>query len=280
MRLPRGSRPLLYNVRHMSSPRHSPRDGSRRYHDRVARQYDAIYDDPYWEFHDEFTWRAIKPHVPRDLTAQCLDLGCGTGKWGLKLLKSGFATTFVDHAAAMIEQARAKVEAMGNKAKKATLVVADIVDLKPALADGQFSLTLAMGDPLSICSDALAAAREMYRVSKPGGVVIATADNKLAAIDHFVERGNLDALEEFVNSGRTNWLTADERERFELTTFTPASLRKLFEKAGFEVVDVVGKTIIPVRDNKHLLTFPGAVERLLEMEKTLAKDSAAAGRAR
>jgi ubiquinone/menaquinone biosynthesis C-methylase UbiE len=244
----------------------------------VARQYDAIYDDPYWEFHDEFTWRAIKPYVPRDLGAQCLDLGCGTGKWGLKLLKSGFATTFVDHAAAMIEQARDKVEAMGNKAKKATLVVADIIDLNGLAAD-QYSLTLAMGDPLSICSDAQKAANEMYRVCKPGGVVIATADSKLAALDHFVERGNLDALEEFVSSGRTNWLTADERERFELTTFTPASLRKLFEKAGFEVVDVAGKTIIPVRDNKHLLTFPGAVERLLEMEKILAKDPAAAGRA-
>src|SRR5205085_7750076 len=115
--------------------------------------------------------------------------------------------------------------------------------------------TLAMGDPLSICSDALAAAREMHRVCKPGGIVIATADNKLAAIDHFVERGNLDALEDFVNTGRTNWLTADERERFELTTFTPASLRKLFEKAGFEVVDVAGMTVIPVRENKQVLTY-------------------------
>jgi ubiquinone/menaquinone biosynthesis C-methylase UbiE len=136
-----------------------------------------------------------------------------------------------------------------------------------------------MGDPLSICSDPLRAAREMYRVSKPGGVVIATADNKLAALDHYVERGNLDALEEFVRSGRTQWLTQDERERFELTTFTPASLRKLFEKAGFEVLDVIGKTIIPVRDNKHLLTYPNAVERLLKMEAELAKDPAAAARA-
>src|SRR5258708_40181163 len=114
---------------------------SRRYHDRVARQYDSIYDDPYWHFHDELTWRAIKPHVPRDLSAQCLDLGCGTGKWGLKLLKSGFATTFVDHAAAMIERTRAKVEAMGPKAKKATLVVADIVDLA-ALPPETFWLTV------------------------------------------------------------------------------------------------------------------------------------------
>ena len=109
--------------------------------------------------------------------------------------------------------------------------------------------------------------------------MIATADNKLAALDHYVERGNLDALDEFVRTGRTHWLTADERERFELTTFTPASLRKLFEKAGFEVVDVVGKTIIPVRENKQLLNCPDAVERLLKLEGELGRDPSAAARA-
>ena len=254
-----------------------PKDRSRKYHDRVARRYDAIYDDPYWHFHDELTWRMIKPHLPRDLTAACCDLGCGTGKWGLKLLKSGFATTFVDHSAAMIEQVREKLEA-NPRARKASLVVADIVDM-PMLEPEQFSLVVAIGDPLSICSEPLAAAREMQRITKSGGIVIATADNKLAALDHFVERGNFDALEEFVRTSRTQWLTADERERFELTTFTPATLRKLFEKSGFEVLTVEGKTIVPVRDNKHLFTYDRAVERLLKLEEELSKDPAAAGRA-
>src|SRR6185436_13390401 len=101
--------------------------------------------------------------------------------------------------------------------------------------------------------DPLRAAREMHRICVSGGIVIATADNRFAAIEHYVERGNLDALEEFVRSGRTNWLTVEERERFELTTFTPASLRKLFEKAGFEVLSIDGKTILPVRSSKQLL---------------------------
>jgi ubiquinone/menaquinone biosynthesis C-methylase UbiE len=254
-----------------------PHDRSRRYHDRVARQYDAIYDDPYWHFHDDLTWRSIKPHLPRDSSAACADLGCGTGKWGLKLLKSGFATSFVDHSAAMIEQVRAKL--IDNpRQKKATLHVADIVDM-PDLPSDAFSLVLAMGDPLSICTDPQAAAREMHRISKPGGMVIATADNKLAALDHFVERGNLDALEQFVQTSRTKWLTADEREQFDLTTFTPASLRKLFEKSGFEVLAVEGKPIIPVRDNKFLLTHERAIERLLKIESDLSKDPAAAARA-
>ena len=48
-----------------------------------------------------------------------LDLGCGTGKWGLRLLKSGFAVTFVDNSAAMIEKTREKLDAMGSRAKRA-----------------------------------------------------------------------------------------------------------------------------------------------------------------
>ncbi|HEV2296384.1 MAG TPA: methyltransferase domain-containing protein [Tepidisphaeraceae bacterium] len=258
-------------------PRNRPHDPSRRYHDRVARQYDSIYDDPYWAFHDELTWRSVKPHLPRDMTAECADLGCGTGKWGLKLLKSGFPTTFVDHAAAMVEQVREKLQ-NNPRAKKARLIVADIVEM-PELPAETFSLVTAMGDPLSICTDPARAAREMYRITRPGGTVIATADNKLAALDHFVERGNLDALEEFVHTGRTRWLTADEREQFELTTFTPISLRKLFEKSGFEVLAVEGKTLIPVRNNKILLTRDRAIERLLRLEAELAKDPAAAARA-
>jgi ubiquinone/menaquinone biosynthesis C-methylase UbiE len=261
----------------MPDHRRTNRDASRRYHDRVARQYDSIYDDPYWAFHDELTWRLVKPWLPRDATARCCDLGCGTGKWGLKLLKSGFATTFVDHAAAMIEQVRPKLEALGSKGNKAVLEVADIVEM-PAVPTDAFQLVLAMGDPLSICSDAKRACREMARVTRSGGIVIATADNKLAAIDHFVERGSLDDLETFIQSGRTNWLTADERERFELTTFTPHSLRRLFDGNGFETVHITGKTVLPVRQNKKLLESPGATERLLALEAELGKDPSSAAR--
>src|SRR5579863_3759322 len=105
--------PSLPMPRRSSTDRHDP---SRRYHDRVARQYDSIYDNPYWEFHDELTWRSVKPFLPRDANAACGDLGCGTGKWGLKLLKSGDHVTFVDNSGSMIEQTRAKTEAMGPRA--------------------------------------------------------------------------------------------------------------------------------------------------------------------
>ncbi len=259
----------------MKHPQGNP---SKRYHDRVARRYDQMYDDLYWEFHDELTWRAVKPHLPRDLSAHCLDLGCGTGKWGLRVLKSGFATTFLDHSPAMIDQTRLKLESMGPRAKKAELLVGDIVDMTDLAAD-RFALTLAMGDPLSICTDPPRAAKEMFRVCAPGGVVIATADNKLAALEHFLERKMLDELEQFVRSSRTHWLTDEVKEQFELHTFTPTTLRSMFEQAGFEVLSLVGKTILPVRKNKELLEDPQALDRLLRLEHDLARDPFAAARA-
>jgi len=258
-------------------PRRSSNDASRRYHDRVARKYDAIYDDRYWEFHDRLTWQAVKPHLPRDAGAECCDLGCGTGKWGLKLLKSGFSTTFVDQSAAMIEQTRAKLPAMGAKAEKAKLLVADIVDLS-VLESDRFELILAMGDPLSICSDAWRAVREMHRICKPGGVVIATADNKLAVVDHYLEKGDIDGLEQLLKTGKTHWLTADERERFELTAFTPGELHRLFERSGFEIVKLAGKTVLPIRMFKDFLKSDRDFDRLLELETELSRDSSAAAK--
>jgi len=246
-----------------------------QYHNRVARQYDAIYDDAFWEFHDRLTWNSIRPHLPRDLAVRCCDLGCGTGKWGLKLLKTGLPTTFVDHSPAMIEQTRQNISA---NAQKATLIVADIVDM-PQLAAAGFGLVMAMGDPLSICSDPARAAGEMFRICAPGGIVVATADNKLAALDHFLARGDLDALQTFIKTSRTRWLTADKAEQFELTTFTPGTLRKLFEKTGFETISLIGKTILPLRQHRQMLENPGEFARLLRLEEELSADSSAAARA-
>lgn len=257
--------------------RHGPKDSSRRYHDRVARQYDAMYDDPYWEFHDRLTWATIKPHLPHDASAKCCDLGCGTGKWGLRLLKSGFSTTFVDHSGAMIEQTRAKLQNAANSSK-ATVLVADMTDLA-ALESDQFQLILAMGDPLSICHDPAKAAREMRRIAKPGGTVIAAVDNKLAAIDYYLERNDIAGLEQLIHTGKTRWLTPDPREQFELTTFTPSELRRLFERAGFEVLNVLGKPILPIRMFKSLLAESTTFDRLMELELDLEKDATTAARA-
>jgi len=167
---------------------------------------------------------------------------------------------------------------MPVRARHATLLVADIVQM-PEIESHQFALVLAMGDPLSICSNPAAAAAEMFRVTAPGGIVIATADNKLAALDHYLADGDIAALKEFTKTSKTRWLTRDQREQFDLTTFTPQSLQKLFTRAGFEVLSIIGKPVLPVREYRDILADPQTAERLLELELDLAKDPTTAARA-
>ena len=256
------------------------RDKSVKYHNRVARQYDAMYEDAYWRFHDEVTWRVVRPYLPAEAGAQCLDLGCGTGKWGLKLAKSGYAVTFVDHAPAMIGEVRGKLQELGDRDAGCEAIVSDMVEM-PEVPSDAFLLTLAMGDPLSICAEPARAAAEMFRCCAPGGVVIATADNKLSAADAYFARGDLEGLERLLRTGRTRWVTGDEAEQFELHTFSPGELRRLFERAGFQVLHVAGKTILPARAHRELLgTVEGeSFRRLVKQEVDLQKDPGSAGRA-
>ena len=80
-----------------------------------------------------------------------------------------------------------------------------------------------------------------------------------------------------VESGEAWWCWMYNHYRHR--SFTPASLARMFEKMGFEVLSIVGKTVIPVRTNKKLLGTEGSIERLLALEAELSKDPASAGRA-
>lgn len=248
-----------------------------RYHDRVARRYDASYEDAYWRAHDALTWEYIKPYLPHDLGRPVLDLGCGTGKWGLKLLQSGFAVTFVDISGAMVERARAKVTEAGL-AHRAEFVQADLCDLGQ-LAAGSFELAVALGDPISCASSPAKALKEIRKRLTAGGVLVATLDNKLAALDFYVQGGDADALEQFLKRGRTHWLTQDRVERFEIQTFTPGEAQRLFAAAGFAVLEVRGKTVLDLRRNQQVLADPQARRKWLKLEQRLSRDPDAVGRA-
>ena len=170
------------------------------------------------------------------------------------------------------------LDELGSRAAGCEAVVADIVNM-PEVESGAFALTLAMGDPISICEDPKKAAAEMFRCCAPGGVVIATADNQLAAADAYVRRGDFDGLDRLLRSGRTRWVTEAAQEQFELHTFTPSSLRRLFAGAGFEVIGLAGKTILPARDVREALDDSAVLRQLVKLEMSLAKDEANAAHA-
>ena len=242
----------------------------------MAGRYDASYDDEYWQWHDALTWDYLKPFLPRDLSATILDLGCGTGKWAARLVKSGFRVVCVDISAKMLDQARAKIEAMGASSR-ASFVHADLCDLS-ALADGSAAMAVALGDPIGCASSPMRAMKEIRRVLVDGGVLVATLDNKLSAIEFYLEQGDPRELSKFLRDGRTHWLTKDAAEQFEITTFAPDELRRLVDAGGFEVLDMVGKTVLPMRHYRQLLADSESRHAWAKVEKSLCRDSAAIGR--
>jgi len=255
----------------------SKRSAVQRYHDRVAGCYDDSYDDAYWQWHNALTWDYLKPYLPRDLRAPLLDLGCGTGTWACKLLKSGYSVGCVDISAKMLDQARMKIERMGGGGR-ATFLQADLCDLS-ALPAGEAALAIAMGDPIGCTQSPALALKQIRRVLSDEGALVATFDNRLAAIDHYLTLGDPQTLFRFLREGKTNWLTKDSEERFPITTFDPGDVATLLESAGFEVLDVVGKTVLPMRHHRHLLATSEDRRTWAKIEKSLCRNPWAMGRA-
>ncbi len=258
----------------MSKPRRSP---VQKYHDRVAGKYDHSYEDAYWRWHDALTWDYLKPHLPRDMSARVLDLGCGTGKWGAKISKSGYAVTSVDISGKMLNQARRKIEDEIG-ADDACFLQADLCDLSE-LPSAEFALAVAMGDPIGCTKAPAKALKEVRRVLTDDGVLVATFDNRLAAVDFYLSGGDRAAFTRFLRDGKTHWLTRDADEQFPIHTYGPGDLRRLIEGTGFEVLDLLGKTVLPMRHYRGLLATPADRRSWAKVEKSLCRDAAAMGRA-
>lgn len=253
------------------------RNAVQRYHDRVAGKYEAIYNDAYWQWHDGLTWDYLKKYLPKKQDRPVVDLGCGSGKWGRRLLKSGYHVWFVDVSAKMVDEARRQVEQMGGGLEKAEFAQADLENLD-GLEKDSFGLATAMGEPLCSTKNTRKALREIAGCLTPGGMLVATFDNKLSGIEHYLEKGRLDQLEQFLKNGRTYWLTRNPDEQFEMQTFQAEQLPGLMEKAGLELVEIVGKTVLPMRQFREMLEDADARRRLARLEKKLAKDPSAWGR--
>jgi SAM-dependent methyltransferase len=250
-----------------------------RYHDRVARRYDASYDDVYWRFHDALTWDYLKPHLPADLSMPVLDLGCGTGKWALKLLASGYRVACVDISGAMIGKAKLAVEEQG-RSERAEFFQADLCDLGELL-DERYSFAVAMGDPIGCASKPGRALKEIKKKLLPGSILIATLDNKLGALDYYLKEGSAKQMADFLKTGKTHWLTKEKEEQFDIHTFTPREAKALFETAGYDVLEIRGKTVLNFnqRTYRGLLADPENKLEWMRIEKKLSRDADAVARA-
>lgn len=264
------------------------RSSVERYHDRVAGLYDTIYDgDPYWEIVFHITWRNILRHLPRSTTTRCLDVGCGTGRWGMRLLRGGYPTHFLDISQKMLDQVAGKLERLNKPYRlfdcmreesqpevsptpdaDALLWHASIDDMK-AIPSETYDFIVGQGDPLNCAARPMRAFKELVRILRPGGVILMSVDNRLQGIYHYFKDGDVAGLERFLRTGQTRWVTDDEKEQYQLTMFTPGQIRAMCRERGLELMGLIGKTVLPLRRFRELLEDGEKRESLLKMEESL-----------
>lgn len=101
-----------------------------------------------------------------------LDAGCGTGIFTTDFLDAGTKVVGLDISRPMLRRARQKTVDMPLEA-----VQADMIYLP--FADNVFDKTVSI-TALEFIADAGAAVRELFRVTRPGGVIVAATLNSLS----------------------------------------------------------------------------------------------------
>ena len=255
------------------------KDAVEKYHDRVAGIYDTIYDgNAYWEAVFEITWRHMLKFLPRDMSAKCLDVGCGTGRWGLKILKSGYECDFLDISQKMIDQVSKKLDKMQPLSYTPNLYHTSIASMK-MIEDESYDYIVGQGDPLGSAGKPERTLKELTRILRPEGIMVMSVDNIYGGMFHYLKRNDINGLEKFIKNGRTNWVTDDTKEQYEVTAFTPKKIRSICEARGLEVLSIIGKTALPLRRFQECLKDKADRERIIRIEERLNSVEAMLGNA-
>jgi len=238
---------------------------NRAYHDRIAARYDQVYDNDYWRFYRDLSWRHLKTWLPAARPALAADLGCGTGWFGLRLLRAGFSTLFLDPSISMLEQAQKAAAAEAARSVQSRFVQAGLEDMAQ-VEDQSLDFATAQGDPLSFCADPDRALGELHRVLRVDAMVVLSVDNRSAGVRTLLDERSLDEALELLRTGRTQWRAQRPEERFGMKMFDAHELETLLQRRGFAIESRIGKTCIIQRRHQELLRDKEARKRCLRAE--------------
>ncbi len=126
-------------------------------YEHLAGAYDFVMASSGW--HRMMDRYALEGLAPGSL----LDVGCGTGRLMKHAIGDGFEAYGIDPAPAMVEEA---CESTGLGTDRVRIAQAEALPFD----DGRFDVVLECGALIHV-PDITAAAREMIRVTKPGGVI-------------------------------------------------------------------------------------------------------------
>jgi len=145
---------------------------------------DAFYDDPLISAAERYfgsdEWQAVA-NILQDRTGKALDVGAGRGIASYALARSGFVVTALEPDPSAVVGAAA-IRRLAAEARLPIEVVEEFSERLP-FADNTFDVLFARA-VLHHMRDLDGACREMFRVLRPGGILVAAREHVISREAH------------------------------------------------------------------------------------------------
>ncbi len=196
----------------------------------------------FWRLSDEIITEIIRLEIAPYCTDSSLtmDAGGGTGRWAIKLseiLKGKFVV--FDRSKDMLEKASENIR-KSNVSDRISIVEGDLTKMDD-FADNSVGSIVSIYSPLSFIYEQDEAAKELFRILKPGGQILIMSQGYHNALASKINNYRADAkeLRKLANKQRVKWAPHVP----ELVTHSKESIEKLFSAVGFQIQKTYGVPI-------------------------------------
>lgn len=197
----------------------------------------TAYDKLNYILHMDF----VSKYLFEDI--EVFDVGCGAGRFSVEFAKLGSNISLLDISDEQLRLAESKMKEFGVEHKLKSSIRANIADMS-MVEDDKYDVTVCYGAPLNYLYDNhLDGIRELYRVTKPGGKIVASVNSRLGIFRMLLGRENFNIINfmgrpdywfihEVVDTG--NLPEHPDVSQPPRHMFKSEELKKLFVEAGFK----------------------------------------------
>ena len=193
----------------------------------------------FWRLSDEIITEIVRREIAPYCTDSSLtmDAGGGTGRWAIKLsevLKGKFV--IFDRSADMLAKASENI-GKSNVSDRINMAEGDLIQID-YFADNSVDNIVSIYSPLSFIYEQGKAAKELFRILKPGGRILVMSHSYHNALASKINNYRADSkeLQKLANEQRVKWAPYVP----ELVTRSKESTEKLFSDAGFQIQKTYG----------------------------------------
>lgn len=208
-----------------------------QYFAQKAEKYDDVESQYYWRLSDAILWHIIETEVLPGLADRLnfLDAGCGTGRWGLRILRAlpNARGTFADISPDMLAVCARKVAV--EAPERASVVNVDLLSPKD-LAHAPFNLSICFHNVLGFIHDLSQLISSLYEVTAKDGVVALMVPNISHAVYFSLRRGDVRTALNLFESNVGRFTDTMPSMRF----FPIEEIISVAEREGFEILKHVG----------------------------------------